>query len=183
MSNIAKAVWGAVVGIIVIIGILFVVQYFSTRNTEAALRLQFNAKVDNCMLVHDEMKKKVQEIGNVASDYMTGFDTMYTKIIGSRYDKGDGTLMKWIKESNPQFDNSLYLKLANVIEAERAAFKSAQAEAVDVKREHDLMLKQVPSRWFLGGVDTLKLTLVTGTATQKAFETGVDDEVYGGKRK
>jgi len=181
-SKTTTAVVGVIAGLAVILGIIFVSERYGTRNTEADLRLAFQAKMDRCKLVHDEMKKSVQEIGNVADTYMAGFDSMYTHIVGSRYSSKDGSLMKWIQESNPQFDNKLYVKLADKIDVERRAFREAQEEARDIKREHDLLFARVPSSWFLGGLDTLKMTLVTGSATTKAFETGVDDEVYGAKK-
>jgi hypothetical protein len=181
-SKTATAVVGVIAGIAAIFSIALISARYSTRNTEADLRLQFQAKIDRCKLAHDEMKKSVQEIGNVADTYMAGFDSMYTHIVGSRYSSKDGSLMKWIQESNPQFDNKLYVKLADKIDVERRSFRAAQEEARDVKREHDLLFARVPSIWFLGCLDTLKMTLVTSTATNKAFDTGIDDDTYGEER-
>lgn len=157
--------------------------YFHYSNLDVELRAQAKAKAGACMTAHDEMKQSVKEIGGVADAYMAGFDSMYTHIISSRYSKGDGTLMKWIQESNPQFDNSLNKKLADKIEIARAEFKVAQDGLLDVQREHTAMIRKAPARWFLNPNDTIEVKLVLGSNTRKAFETGVDDDYYKAGKK
>ena len=54
------------------------------------------------------MRKVLKQKAQVTDEYKSAFESIYPKLIEGRYSKGDGSLMKWIKESNPNFDVSLY---------------------------------------------------------------------------
>jgi len=152
--------------------------YFSMSNREHDLRNLAEAKQKACYLVHDEMWKSVKEIGNVSESYKRGFDSIYTNIISARYAKGDGSLMKFIQESNPQFDVRLYDKLANVIEAKRSEFTVSQKELLDVAREHKSLLQNGLGPLVLGGRQPIVVELVTSDRTKASFASGVDNDVY-----
>lgn len=158
---------------IVMIGSTFVGYY----NSEARVRNQFNAQQKNLEVVYDETWKVISQTAQVSDQYATQFKEIYVGIMDARYSKGDGTLMKWIHEANPNFDPSLYEKLANAIEAKRATFAREQKKALDIKRTHDDLRTTFPSNLICGSKPELELRLVTSTRTSKAFETGVDDEV------
>lgn len=97
--------------------------------------------------------------------------------MSARYDKGDGTLMKWIKESNPQFETSLYMKLANTIESKRGEFKNAQTELLDIVRDYNTYISVFPNNLILSGKQEIEPKLILSTKTNRAIETGVDDDV------
>jgi hypothetical protein len=184
MTKTTKIVAGIIFGVFaasIVLAVVSLSTYFSYSNREVALVYQAKAKQKNCMLVHDEMWKKVKEIGNVSEQYKNGFDSMYTHIISSRYSKGDGTMMKWIKEANPEFDVSLYKKLANTIDAERTEFTDSQRELLDVAREHDQLTHQFPGSIFLSSRPDIDVKLVTSSRTESSFASGKDDETYGNK--
>lgn len=152
-------------------------------NDEIQLRNQYAAKIDANKAVHDAMWKTIQQVAGVASKYAEDFAGIYQPLMNARYGMGqggsggDGSLMKWIQERNPEFDSSLYTKIQTVVEAKRAEFKTVQIASRDVKREHDNLLQQIPSRWFTGGVDELPVIMITSTRTEETFEEGVDDNV------
>ena len=57
--------------------------------------------------------------------------------------------MKWIKESNPNFDVSLYKDLMQSIEIQRSEFQTSQERMLDIIREHETLVKTYPAKWFI----------------------------------
>lgn len=147
-------------------------------NKEIDLRSTTIAQQDKCKAYFDKMWKILQQKAGVADQYKEAFKEIYPKMIEGRYSKGDGSLMKWITESNPQFDVSLYKELMQSIEIERTGYFNEQASLIDMQREHSVLLKKIPSKWFLN--DTLKpveIIIVTSKSTKDAYVTGEENNV------
>ncbi|MES2690429.1 MAG: hypothetical protein V4658_08505, partial [Bacteroidota bacterium] len=86
--------------------------------------------------------------------------------------------LKWIQESNPQFDISLYKQVSQSIEIERTGYFNEQSTLIDMKREHQVYLAQAPERWFLN--DSLKpvqIVIVTSKNTKDAYQTGEENDI------
>ena len=94
----------------------------SYNNSEVALRNEVEANIQDLENVYDKMWKIISQKAQISQEYKSSFDEIYTHIMDARYDKGDGTLMKWIQESNPNFDVSLYKDLAQSVEILRTEF-------------------------------------------------------------
>ena len=181
MSNTAKilVLLGVIFGIAVIgIAGIGLAQYISMGNKNARLTNLFEAKQTESKTVHSEMWQTVKEIGGVTDAYANKFDSIYSHIMDARYSKGDGSLMKFVTESNPTFDTRLYEKLANVIEAKRIKFTGIQKDLLDIDREHNDLITTFPGTLFLSGSPRFKLQIVTSSRTEKAFESGKDDETF-----
>lgn len=162
--------------IVVPVGIFFIMKV-STQNAEVRLRNQATAQVKANETTYDTCWKVISQLAGVAEKHKDGFKEVYTAIMQARgLDKG-GNFMKWVQESNPQFDSKLYDKLANAIEGQRMVFKRDQQKLIDLKREHDNMLATWPSSMFVGDRDPLEITIVTSTKTDKVFTTGKEDDV------
>lgn len=159
--------------------IVFIGMFVSYSNREVLLRTQFSAQQKANEVVFDKVWKIIQQKAGVSSEYADKFKEIYVQIMDARYDKGDGTLMKWIQEQNPQFDASLYKDLSLAIESNRSEFMRVQERLIDIKREHDNLRMLFPSSVFLTikGVKELEMKLVTSSKTDKAFATGKDDDV------
>ena len=117
-----------VVGLIIIFALVVITSvgsYFNYNNQEVALREQAEAQRSKVEGVHDAMWKIISQKAQVSNEYRVGFDSIYTHIIAGRYSQGDGSLMKWIKEANPNFDTSLYKDVMDAIEVQRTQFKTA----------------------------------------------------------
>ena len=141
-----------IIGLIVVlvIGIAWLSgSYFSYNNKEVALRTEADAQKGKIEGVHDKMWKVIQQKAQVSGEYAESFDSIYTHIISGRYDKGDGSLMKWITEANPQFDSSLYKDLSQSIEIFRTEFQHAQERMLDIIREHKTLCSTYPGKWFI----------------------------------
>ena len=160
-------------------GLVLLGLFVSYGNKEVALRTQFEAQQMANTVVYDKVWKVIQQKAGVSDQYADKFKEIYTDIMDARYGSGDGTLMKWIQESNPQFDAGLYKDLSLAIESNRTEFATVQKKLIDIKREHDNLRMMIPSSIFLGikGVKELEMKLVTSTRTEKAFDTGKDDDI------
>lgn len=166
-------------GLVLLIGGLWTLNTnISTDNKEVELRAAITAKVSDQEATFDNMWKILSQKAQVTDQYKNAFKEIYPKLIEGRYSQGDGTLMKWIQESNPSFDVSLYKDLMNSIEIERNAFLTVQRQLIDLKREHDNLLRQWPSKWFINdGVKEIEIKIVSSTRSKEVMKSGKDDEV------
>ncbi len=170
--NKALAVGGVILGVVLLIGLY----WMSTVRAEVQLRNQVEAQQDTNKASHDTMWKILTDKAGVTNEYKVAFEKIYPQLIGSRYQDRHNLLMQFVKESNPTFDTSLFKDLMVSIEAERKMFLREQKKLRDLKRQHDTLLDQPPSSWFLAGRAHIDVTIVTSTATEEAFESGKDDK-------
>ena len=169
-----------VIALIVIVALAVITtagSYFSYNNQEVALREQAEAQRGKVEGVHDAMWKIISQKAQVSQEYRAGFDSIYTHIIGGRYSQGDGSLMKWIQEANPNFDTSLYKDVMDAVEIQRTQFMKAQERMIDIKRQHSTLCKTYPGRWFISNTSEIEYTVVSSTRSKMTMETGTDDEV------
>lgn len=169
----------AVVGLVVTLFLIGVVMFISYSNKEVDLRTSFNAQQKANETVFDKVWKVIEQKSGVSSQYADKFKEIYVEVMDARYKDGGGQLMKWIQESNPQFDASLFKDLSLAIESNRAEFQRVQSKLIDIKREHDNLRMKFPSSIFLAikGTKELQMKIVTSSKTDKAFETGKEDDV------
>lgn len=162
--------------IMAIFSITVIGMSISYNNEEVNLRKKAEAQLGNIEAVRDNMWKILQDQTSVTSEYREAFNEIYTNIIAGRYEQGDGTLLKFIKESNPNFDGSLYKDLMKSIEVERTAFTREQTKMIDIIREHGSLLDRIPSKWFLSDVEKIKYVVISSSETKEVMETRVDNE-------
>jgi hypothetical protein len=179
MRNLKLIITIVASGIIAVLIIIWMSLSVSTKNAEVELKTQVYAQQKKCSTYFDKMWKILKEKAGVTDQYKDAFKDIYPKLIAGRYSgNGDGSLMKWVTESNPTFDASMYKDLMQSIEIERTGFNNEQERLIDLKREHDVMLQKIPSKWFLS--DTIKpinIVLVTSSKTDDAYKTGKENDV------
>lgn len=152
--------------------------YFSYNNKEIALRAKAEAQVGKIEGVHDKMWKVIQQKAQVTTEYKDAFAEIYPEIISGRYSgEGDGSLMKWVTESNPNFDTSLYTDLMQSIEILRSEFQRNQETMLDLVREHKTLCTTYPGRWFISNTLEIEYTVISSTKTKVVMDTGIDDDV------
>lgn len=150
----------------------------STENTEIDLRTTTVAQNKKCEAYFDKMWKILKQKAGVTDQYKQAFNEIYPKLIEGRYSKGDGSLMKWITESNPQFDASMYKDLMKSIEIERTGFFNEQSILIDMQREHEAYLKKAPNRWFLSSdLKPVEIKVITSADTKETYRTGEENNV------
>jgi len=128
---------------------------------------------------HDAMIKILAQQAQVTTEYKNSVDSIFTHIVSERYSKGDGSLMKWITEDNPNFDPSLYKELEANIESLRKEFKTAQNRLIDIAREHKTLCTTFPGSFFIKAENKkeIEVKLILSSRTNEAIRTGVDDDI------
>lgn len=151
--------------------------YFHYNNQEISLRQQSEAQRGKIEGVHDKMWKVLQQKAQVTDEYKSAFESIYPKLIEGRYSKGDGSLMKWIKESNPNFDVSLYKDLMQSIEIQRSEFQTSQERMLDIIREHETLVKTYPAKWFISDTKPIEYKVISSSKTKMVMQLGEDNDV------
>lgn len=167
---------GIIIAIVFIIGIGFAMN-INYSNKEVKLANQFNMEMKNREATFDNMFKVVNQIAQVAEKYKESFKDIYVHITSERYSKDDGVLMKWIQESNPNFDSKQYDRLSSAIEIKRQEFLMVQRKLMDIESQHNNLLDMIPSSWFLSGKQRLEYKVISSTHSKQVMESGVEDDI------
>lgn len=169
---------GVAAGLLVVFAIIYFSMKWSYENKNVRLKNQIVAQQESNKANFDKMFKVIQQIADVADEYKEAFKEIYPQLIEGRYNNSkDGALMKWVTESNPNFDISLYSKLANAIEANRQEFFIEQQKLIDYNREQHNLINTVPGSWFLESNDTIAIKIITSAVTKETFATGEENEI------
>jgi hypothetical protein len=195
MSKTVKwVIAGSILGLIAILTISIIGYNWNVDNKLKDNKNLFIAQYDVCKISHDEMTKIIKQTANVTDHFMEKYgDNVIAELVKGRESKGE--VMRWITEDNPEFNGDvLYEKLMNNIEVERIKFSRAQTRAVDIRKEIMNMIENKPQCVFVDDkykeyiiIDGKKVYAdeqvqliysykpVTSSASEKAFETGIDD--------
>ena len=163
--------------VIIVIGLVWFFTSISYNNQEKDVRNRAEAQRGKVEVVYDQMFKILQQKAGVTNEYKEAFKDIYPALIEGRYSQGDGSLMKWIQESNPNFDTSLYKDLMRSIEVERNNFTTQQTVMLDIMRQHTNLLTQEPSSWFIKNKEPIQYTIISSTKSKETMQTGLDDDI------
>lgn len=175
-----KSIIFSVVALLVIMSVSFAVgMYWDCNNRAMKYQNLAEAQRGRVEAIHDNMWKIISQKAQVSEKYRESFDSIYTHIIEGRYSQGDGSLMKWITEQNPQFDSSLYQDIMDAIEVERKAFFNEQSKMLDIIRQHKDWCRVYPNKWFIKDeyAAEIEYTVISSEKTKDVMKTGVDNEV------
>lgn len=181
-----KVLIATIAGIVITFGLIFWFSTISIKNHRQELKLAVSAQQDVNKACFDNMFKQIAQVAEVAKTKMEvskeAFKEIYPDLIKGRYDgEKNGALMKWVVESNPQFDlanaANLYDKLETVIKAQREEFFMAQKTLIDKKNAHNLYVTTFPGNIIYNDSDTLAITIITSDKTEEVFKTGKDNDI------
>ncbi|MBQ6038059.1 MAG: hypothetical protein IJL37_05285 [Bacteroidaceae bacterium] len=162
---------------VIVVLVVLVGMYFSYNNKEVALRKEAEAQKGKIEGVHDKMWKVIQQKAEVSNEYREAFEKIYPELISGRYANDNGNVMKWIQESNPNFDTALYKDLQQAIEIQREYFNNAQTRMLDVIKERETLIETYPAKWFISNKSKIEYEVISSSATKGTMTTGIDDEV------
>lgn len=163
-----------VVGVIVI---ALVAMYFAYNNREVALRKEADAQRGKIESVYDTMWKTLKQEAGVTDQYRQTFEKIYPELIAGRYSGNNNELFRMIQEQNPNFDTRLYDKLMQSIEVQRALFASSQQRMLDIIRERETLLEQMPSKWFISDRSKIEYEVITSDVTAEAVRTRRENDI------
>lgn len=149
-------------------------------NFETKLDAQWNAGKSQ----KSGFEAKVREILQVANISKDAQIEIIQKANEARYSKdGSKAMMQWLKEQNPTLDNTIYVRLAQVIDAGREDFIAQQKLLIEVKRQYTTAIDK---KYFLGEgwwlelagfpkADLSKYKVITLENVEQQFATGKDE--------
>jgi ABC-type Na+ efflux pump permease subunit len=166
------------------LAVILIIGYFVTSNKEIKQRELVLNQQKVCEANFDKMYKVIAQVAEVADVKMEeskeAFKEIYPELISGRYENDNASLMKWIQESNPQFDianaASLYDKLAIAIESNREQFFVEQKKLQSYKTEHNNILKTFPGSFYLDR-DTIEIVIITSDYTEKIYNSGKEENI------
>ncbi len=164
-----------VIIIAAVLAVVLLIMYFAFNNREVALRKETKAQEGKITAVHDTMWKIIKEKAGVAEKYRKTFEKIYPEIISGRY-RDSSNVMKWIQESNPDFDTSLYRDLMQAIEVQRSYFNNAQQRMLDIIRERETLIESMPQGWFIRNKSKIDYVVISSDTTNTVMQTRIDNE-------
>lgn len=162
---------------VIVIAVVLLIMFFTYNNREVALRKEAEAQNKNIMGVHDALWKIIKEKAGVAEQYREAFEKIYPDLIKGRYEKDSSTTMKWIQESNPNFDTTLYKDLMQAIESQRIYFQRTQQRMLDIIRERETLLNSLPAKFFITNKQTIDYVVIASDKSNEVMQTRVDNDV------
>jgi hypothetical protein len=168
----------AVIGV-VLIGIITLIWAIGGYNGAAQLKNTYEMKVKDNSSEFDNMWKKISQVTQIADSKKDAFKEIFNGYATARTPQGGGQMMLWVKENAPNLDLSVYDKAQNILVASRDGWTMRQKEMVGIAEEYNKRLVTFPSNLLLGlfGFQKIDPKVITSSRTEKAFETGKDDDV------
>ncbi len=181
-KTISMIVGGAIVALFVVI---FISMKISYNNREIDIRKQIEAEKDIYQQNFDKQYKIIAQLVQVAERNVEvnkeAFKEIYPELIEGRYSQGDGTLMKWIQESNPTWDmqaiTQTYNKVSVAVESQREDLYNQAKKLRDIVREREALIEKFPGSWFISNKEKIEITLITSGRTKEVFQTGEENDI------
>ena len=175
---------GTVIGVIVLVIAIFVMNYAGSVAYGAQQERTLQATLDNNKQILGNYTTRVAEMAQVPGMQRDDLAKVMQAAFEGRYGaNGSGATVQWIKENYPgQLDSKLYRNIQDTIESGRLDFQANQTKLLDEKRVYQTNLDYVFKGFWLHlagypKIDLSKITVVTSTAAENSFKTGVDDGV------
>lgn len=169
---------GIGVGVVLLVTVLVVaMMWVGAHNKEVGLRNAIVAKQKDNTSEFDNMFKKIAQSAQVTDAQKNALKEIFVAHAQARGGVGSGGIMKWLQESVPNVDMKTYENLQNIITASRNSWTMRQKELLDLSREHNDTLTKFPSSLFVGGRSKIEIQIVTSSRTEKAFESGKDEDI------
>lgn len=160
-----------------ILGVTVFNTYRSYYDRDIKLQSAFKRQKGAIAVNYDNMWKILKQKAQITDKSVDAFKSIYIPMIEGRYSKGDGSLMKWVTEQNPEFKQSQYTDLSQSVEALRKEFEIEQRKMLAIVEQHDNLRNEFWSSIFLSHVKPLVYKPITSTQTEDVMKSGKDDDI------
>lgn len=172
-----------------------VVGYFGLKvycnNKEIDIRKQIMAEKDMYQQSFDKQYKVIAQLTEIAERNFEvnkqTFEEVYPLLFKERYQTKEGEIlqkeatMKWIQESNPQWDMKAiqagYDKIAEAVQAQREALYTQSEKLRDLVGERESLIEKFPGSWFISNKEKIEIVLITSKVTKETFATGEENDI------
>lgn len=171
-------IMGGVVSLIIMGAIVCATAYVSANNYGATVEASLRASRDDNKNILAQYQQKVLEIAQVPAMYRDDFKAVVEGAVSGRYGAdGSKAVVQWIKESNINFDSSLYIKLTETIQAGRKDFEIGQTRMIDIRRGYETNMGYMWRGFWLKIAGYPKINLkdyqpITTTNVEETFSRG-----------
>ena len=162
--------------VLAVLVLVVVVQCVGISNEEIGLRNTITGKQHDNKNEFDNMWKQISQTTQVAKADRESLMKIFNGYASARKTGGDDQIMTWVHESVPNVDTSTYKQLMNIIVSSRNSWTMRQKEILQLKVQHDNLRMKWPGSWILSGRPEIEVTIVISDRTEKAFETGSDND-------
>lgn len=177
-----------IIGSILFLAMVFFMNGCSIRNQALVKREAVDAKQKNYTTEYDNMWKKIATIAKVPDRFQEkskeAFKEIYIQMTEARYkDSRQDAFMRWVQESNPQFDmkavGDLYGKVMNEVVASRDRLQDVSQELTAIVADYNAYIQKWPNAWFLSSSNfpRKEAKVITSSRTEEAIRTGKDDDI------
>lgn len=167
--------------VVLVFGGTVVGSYVTNYNYGNSAEKTIVAEYENLQNVLSQYSLKIKEAAQIPGMQTEDLQKLFTNSLDARYgSNGSQASMQWIKEQNPNLDQSTYVQLQRMMEAGRNKFESHQTKFIDTKRTYETNLGFLWKGMWLGvaGYPKINLddyTIIVSQHAKKTFETGVDE--------
>lgn len=154
--------------------------YISAHNYGARAENVIVSEYENMENILGQYSLKISEAAQIPTMQKDDLRDIFSGALQARYGKsGSQASFQWIKEQNPNLDQSTYKKLQQMIEAGRNKFENAQTKFIDTKRVYKTSLDYFwKGMWMrVAGypkIDLSKYAIISSTHAKETFKTGID---------
>lgn len=162
---------------LIVIGLCYWGVYYSANSKEISKRNLAAAEIQKVEIIHDQVFKTISQNSQVTMKYTESFEKIFTGIMEGRYDNGGGEMMKWIQESNPNFNDDMFRDLMDDIKVLREKFADQQIKVEDVIREHKTLCEDPFWSMFIKNKTPIEYVVISSAITKKVIETREDNDI------
>lgn len=173
-----------VLGVFVLVVCSLGLSYNGFLNDAHSYEVTIDAQYTDNQNVYDNGFKKVKEMAQVPQLQEQALEKLFKASIEAR--NYGGELIKFVKEQNPNLDQTTFIKIQQAIEEYRNGFQRAQTELIAKKQSYTTFLTATTSGRFnnsLAGmfgskfprIDMTKFSIVTSDRTENVFKTKKDE--------
>jgi hypothetical protein len=156
--------------------------YVGFSNDANKFEVDIKAKYTDNKNVYDNGWKKVVEVSQVPALQVDALKQLYDATMKGRYGaEGSRAFLQFIKEQNPNLDQTTFIKIQQDIESFRSEFQANQTALVARKQSYETFLTATTSGRFynmIGSyphIDLTKFDIVTSERTENVFDSKRDE--------
>lgn len=164
------------VAILFVVGLVgYVSLSWSYQNKEIQLRNKIESVIDGNKSNFSKMQNIIFGNAEVAEKYSKDFTNIYPDLIKGRYSKHQGKIMQWVQESNPNYDTTLLQNVQKQITAQRESFHYAQLQLINLGKQHDDLLQEIPyGQWFLRDKQPIDIPVIKNEGVDTIFQNEIE---------